>query len=277
MADAGQELRQHPLQRARRDQRPDGQEPQGGLDLLDRQHTRRGGGAAHRRQHDVRGGAVPQLPLRARPRQRGRAQVGLQAAGGQLGPGGRLLRPGQPRRGLRRRQDLLQHARRPDGRRGRRDRQGGLAHPARRHQQGRVDHHGAAGGQGQGAGGQQRRRVRRPRLADRARRRDRQDRLEGVHHRPGQGRADRRRLPALLRQGEGQGPRRLHLAARRLADRRRYGLGMDLLRSRAQPDLLRHRQRRSLERGPETRATTSGRAASSPATPTPARRNGSIR
>ena len=38
---------------------------------------------------------------------------------------------------------------------------------ARRHQQGRDDDHGAAGGEGQGAGRQQRRRVRRPRLARR--------------------------------------------------------------------------------------------------------------
>ncbi len=67
----------------------------------------------------------------------GAAQVGLQAAGRPRGPGGRLLRPRQPRRGVRQRQDLLQHARRPDGGGRRRDRPGGLAHAARRHQQGR--------------------------------------------------------------------------------------------------------------------------------------------
>ena len=66
---------------------------------------------------------------------------------------------------------------------------------------------------------------------------DRQGRLDGLQHRPRQGRADRRRLQAVLRQRQGQGPRRHDLAAGRLEDRRRHGVGLDLLRSRAQPDL----------------------------------------
>ena len=81
--------------------------------------------------------------------------------------------------------------------------------------------------------------MRRPRLADRARRRRRQDRLEGIQHRTRRGRADRAGVQAVLRHGPGQGPRRHDLAAGRLEDRRRHRVGLDLLRSRAGPDLLR--------------------------------------
>ena len=48
-------------------------------------------------------------------------------------------------------------------------------------------------------------------------------------------------------QDRGKDLGRPRLAAGRLADRRRHGLGLDLLRSRAEPDLLRHRQSRPLE------------------------------
>ena len=82
-------------------------------------------------------------------------------------------------------------------------------------------------------------------------------------------------LQAVLRQRQGQGPRRQDLAAGRLEDRRRHGLGLDLLRSRAQPDLLRHRQSRGRGTRTSARATTNGPPASSPATSTPARRAGS--
>ena len=155
--------------------------------------------------------------------------------------------------GLRQRQDLLQHARQPHRRGRRQDRQGDLAHQARRHQPRRDHDHGAAGGEGQGAGRQQRRRDRRARLAHRARREHRQDRLARLLDRARRGRADRRRFQAVLRLDEGQGPRRQDLAGRPLADRRRHGLGLDLVRPGAQPDLLRHRQSRALERQPAAR------------------------
>ena len=58
--------------------------------------------------------------------------------------GRRLLRRGEPRRGLRRRQDLLQHTRRSHGRGGRAHRAGGLERHARRHQPRRDADHGAA-------------------------------------------------------------------------------------------------------------------------------------
>ena len=128
---------------------------------------------------------------------------------------------------------LLQHARRPDDRGRRRQRPAGVADPARQHPEGRDDHHGAAGRRGQSAGRQFGRRDGRARLARRARRRQRQARLEGLQHRPRQGRADRPALQALLRHGPGQGPRRQDLAARRVEDRRRHRLGLAQLRSRA--------------------------------------------
>ena len=80
-----------------------------------------------------------------------------------------------------------------------------------------------------------------------ARRRDRQDRLARLHHRPRHRRADRPGLQAVLRAGPGQGPGRHHLAGRPVEDRRRHGVGLDLVRPRARPDLLRHRQSRAVE------------------------------
>ena len=52
---------------------------------------------------------------------------------------------------------------------------------------------------------------------------------------------------------KGQGPRRQHLAAGGMEDRRRHGVGLDRLRSRPQPDFLRHRQSRSVEPGAAAR------------------------
>ena len=172
-----------------------------------------------------------------------------EATGG--GAGRRLLRRGQSRCRARRRQAVLQHAGRAHGGARRRHRQGALEDQARRDQQGRDHDHGAPGGEGEGAGRQQRGRVRRARLAHRARRRDGHDRLAGLQHRTRCGRADRARLQAVLSAVRGQGPGRRDLAARALADRRRHGLGVDLLRSRARPDL---------STAPATRA---------PGTPTP--------
>ena len=83
--------------------------------------------------------------------------------------------------------------------------------------------------------GNSRRRIRRARLDQGARRRKRQDRLEGLQHGPGPGRADRPGLQAVLRQRQGQGPRRHDLAAAGLAARRRHGLGLDLLRPGPEP------------------------------------------
>ena len=106
-------------------------------------------------------------------------------------------------------------------------------HQGRRHQQRRDHDDGAAGREGQGAGRQFRRRVRRARLG---RRRSTPTTGKIVWKAystgPGQGRADRAGLQAVLRQRQGQGPRRADLAAGRLAAGRRHRVGLDLLRSR---------------------------------------------
>ena len=134
----------------------------------------------------------PNYPLRARPHQAGRAgQVDVQAQAAAASQGvaccdvvnrGAVYDDGQ---------DLLQHARRPDHRGRRQQRPAGVADAARRHPEGRDDHHGAAGRGRQSAGRQFGRRDGRARLDRRARRRQRQARVEGVQHRPRQGRADR--------------------------------------------------------------------------------------
>ena len=126
--------------------------------------------------------------------------------------------------------DLLQHARRPDDRARRRDRTAQMDHPTRRYQQGRDDDDGAAGRQGEGPRRQQRRRVRRPRMAHRARRRVRRGRLARLQHRSRQGRVDRSRLQAVLSVRSRHRPRDHDVARRGLAHRRRDGVGLDFLR-----------------------------------------------
>ena len=98
--------------------------------------------------------------------------------------------------------------------------------------------------------------------------------LEGVLHRPGQGRADRPGLSSVLPIRQGHGPRRQHLAAGGVEDRRRHGVGLDRLRSRPEPDLSTAPPipvRGTRSSGP---ATTNGRPRCSRATPTPAPPNG---
>ena len=58
---------------------------------------------------------------------------------------------------------------------------------------------------------------------------------------------DRPEVQAVLPAGPGQGPGRQDLAAGPVEDRRRHRLGLGLLRPRAEPDLLRHRQPRRVE------------------------------
>ena len=56
-----------------------------------------------------------------------------------------------------------------------------------------------------------------------------------------------------------QGLRHCHLAGRPVEDRRRHDLGLDVLRSGAEPDLLRHGQSRAPGTRCSARATTNGR------------------
>ena len=132
----------------------------------------------------------------------------------------------------------------------------------RRHQPRRDDDDGAARREGQGARRQQRRRVRRARLAHGARR-SAPARIAWRAYSTGPD-SDvliGPRLQAVLRAGPRQGPRRQHLAAGRVEDRRRHGVGLDLVRPRARPHLLRHRQPGPVEPRAAARATTSGPAA----------------
>ena len=90
-------------------------------------------------------------------------------------------------------------------------------------------------------GRQLRRRVRRARLHRRLRRRDRQAALAQVHH-SGQGR---------------EGQRHLAAGQQRLGSGRRLGLDHRLVRSRARPDVLGHRQPGAVGDADPRRATTS--------------------
>ena len=75
----------------------------------------------------------------------------------------------------------------------------------------------------------------------------------------------------------GQGPRRQHLAAGQLEDRRRHRLGLDQLRSRNSTDLLRHRQSGPVERRPAARRQQVDRRRLRARRRTPARRTGTTR
>ena len=251
---------------------------EGRLDVLDRHPERARRRAAVVGRHDVRRHAVSQRRLRLRPAQSRRpAEVDLQAAAVGGGAGRRLLRRREPRRGVLERTSsstTCSTRRRspstpPTGTRG-------LEDEARRHQQRRDDHDGAARREGEGAGRQQRRRVRRARLAGRAGRRHRQARLARLQHRP------RRRLPD-RRRASTRSMRRI--AARTWAftpgrpSSGRLGggtvVGLRLLRPGAGPRLLRHRQPGRLEpRHAARRQQVVGRHVRAPSRQ-PGRRSGS--
>jgi hypothetical protein len=273
VGDGVEGLREHAVQRARSDHPVQRRATAGRVDLVDGERVRARGGAARRRLDDVCRDAVPEPALRARPRERRGGEVELRAPLHPRGAGGELLRTDQSRRGVRRRARLLQHARQPGDRRRRGHRARGVARDGRRDRARRDDDHGAARREGEGDRREQRRGVRRARLADRARRGDGADRLARVRHGPGPRRPDRPRVPPLLREGPGDGPRRLLVAPRRLAARRRDGVGVDLVRPGARPDLLRHRERRPVEPGAAPRGQQVGGDA---LRPRPRRRAGAV-
>ena len=96
----------------------------------------------------------------------------------------------------------------------------------------------------------------------------------GLQHRTRQGRADRRGLQAVLREEQGKDLGVTSWPPRRLAERRRHRLGLDLLRPGARP--IFYGTANPVPGTPSSApATTSGPPASSRATPTPARRAGS--
>ncbi len=139
----------------------------------------------------------------------------------------RVLRREQPRRGGAGRQGLHGDARRAPHRARPGQRQAALGRAGRGREPGVLDHHGAAGHQGQSDRGRGRRRVRHPRL-----------------HR-GLRRGDRQRGMALLRDSRARRARARLLGGRRLGPRRRLGLGHRVVRSRPEPHVLGRRQPRS--------------------------------
>ena len=159
----------------------------------------------------------------------------------------------QPRRRLFEGQDHLQHARRPDDRRRRRQRQTGLANAPRQHPEGRDDHHGAARRKRQSAGRQFGRRDGRSRLDRGARRRHRQDRLESVQHRTRQGRPDRPRFKPFYASDRGKdlGVKTWPPEAWKIGGATVWGwLSYD---PELNLDLLRHLESRSVESRPAAR------------------------
>ena len=172
-------------------------------------------------------------------------------------------------------QHLLQHARQPDGRGRRGERHAQVEGQARRHQHGRDDDDGAAGREGQGARRQQRRRDGRARLADGARLPDGRIAWRAYSTGPDHDVLIGRGFKPFYEQDQGKdlGVSTWPPDAWKIGGGN--GLGLDLVRPRAEPDLLRHRQPRPVEPGAAARRQQVDVPASSRATPTPARRSGS--
>ena len=122
------------------DQQGQRQGPPGRLDLLDRRAARPRGRPAGHRRHDVRARAVPEHRLRARPQRPRQRALEVRAEAGPERHPGDVLRHGQPRRGLRRRQDLPAPGRHHAGGARRQDRQGGVERQDRRPVEGRHRH-----------------------------------------------------------------------------------------------------------------------------------------
>ena len=218
------------------------------VDLLHRRAGGSPGAAAGGQEHDVRRHPVAQRALRVRPHPGGlSAQVEVPPGREPELDRRRLLRRGQPRRVLRRRQDHLQPARRAHGR-GRRGVGQGAVEDAVRRRHGGGDHaDGAVRRQGPGHRRGLGRRVRHLRLREGARSQDRQDPLDRAEHRPRRRHAGQAgHVQAVLRQGHRPG--RQELAGLGLQDRRRAGVGLDVVRPRAGPGLLRRRQPVALQR-----------------------------
>ena len=188
--DAGQGLRRHPLQPPRGDHVPQRHRAASGVDVLDRRARRSRRSAARGRRHHVRRHALAERAVRVRPDQRG-LSAALEVPPGRQRQCDRrvLLRYGQPRCVLRRRQDHLQPARRPH-RCGRcQDRPRAVEDADRRRRQRRNRDDGAAGRQGSGDRRRLGRRVRHLRLDQGTRPEVRQRRLDRPQHRSRRGHA----------------------------------------------------------------------------------------
>ncbi len=160
-----------------------------------------------------------------------------------------MLRPGQPRRILCRRQAVPEPSRRTHGGARRGQRQGAVADQGRRYPERRNGDDGAAGRRRQSPGWQFGRRDGGERPPHRARRGKRQDRVDRLHDRARHRRADRGGLQTPLPEGLRQGSWSHHLATGEVEDRRRLCVGLAKLRSHTEARLLRDLQSRPVERG----------------------------
>ena len=206
----------------------------GRLHLLDRHERGPGSGAARRRRHDVRGHALSEHRLRARPHQAGRAaemEVRAQARArrARASPAATSVNRGAfYRDGKLFFNTLDGQTIAVDAATGKESgaRSSATSTRARRSRWRRWSPKGKVlvGNSGGEMG------VRGWLTALDAS--ERQARLEGLSHRPRQGRADRPGLPARsTRSDQGKDLGVTTLAARSLEDRRRHGLGLDQLRS----------------------------------------------
>ena len=182
---------------------------------------------------------VPEHRLRARSEEREQDRLEVRAEAGSERHSGDVLRHGESRRRLCGRQDLPASGRHDRRRARREDRQGRVVGEERRSRQGRDRHVGAARVQGQGHHRHLGRRVRRPRVGDRLQHEGRQARVARLFDGPGQRHADRPGEDHASRQAGWTEFRHQHLAGRAVEDRRRHHVGLVLVRSRNQPDVLR--------------------------------------
>ncbi len=188
----GRRLRQSSLQRSQADQREQRRAAAGGMDHVDRRAARPRGLAARDRRHDVRAYAVSEQRVRGQP-EGPVVQVEVRAEAERGRRAGDVLRHGESRPRVRRRQDPAATGRHDAGRARRQHRQGRLEREERRSEDRRDQHERAARLQGQGDHRHLRRRVRRARPIDRLRPQLGQEAVDGLEHRARQGAAGRSR------------------------------------------------------------------------------------
>ena len=194
LGDADGQLRQPALLSAQADHGRQRRQAAGGVDVLDRRAARPRRRAAGHRRRDVRAWAVPEPGLRARSEERRQDPLEIRAQAGSERHPRDVLRHGQSRPRLCRRQDLPASGRHHAGRSRCQDRQGRLVSEERRSGERRDRHVGAHGGQGQGPRRHFGRRVRRAVSRDRLRPQDRQAGLARLFGGPG--RPDSWSIPA---------------------------------------------------------------------------------
>ena len=228
------------------------------MDFLDRGTARPRGRPARYRGRYVHTYAVPEQRFRARLEPQRANPVEVRAEAGSDRHPGDVLRHGQSRGRVWRRQDLPLPGRHDLGGARREDRQCRVERQERRSEEGRDGDQRPDGGQGQGDRRHQRRRVRCPSSCHRL---QPQGRIEGMAGLFGRTRRPDpvRRQHHRARQARRQGFVLEDLAGRPVEDRWRRHLGLVLLRPATELVLLRFGQSRAPGTQCSGRATTNGR------------------